>query len=255
MIKALSPYWIEIPFVSPNTSLTCTDFTLQVFVWNGDKATPPTTPTFEVTKTNPTASTGDSRINIANLVSDFIDFTQQEGTVTSLINGNNQVWVKYRTFYTTTDPEDYTNASNINTSLMLRGYSYGMDGENQSTPTNKILLSGNEFKVSRNSFFVLPIKIDEPAPTPVIFTLDSISFLSGTTWRFYYTKNFVAPFKLSYKLVGDVNWSLSIITLDTGTYIESDLAALPAGDYEFRLYFYNPLINGLEYSNIIAQTI
>ena len=175
MIKALSPYWLSIPLVSPNTSLTCTDFTLQVFVWNGDKGNPPTTPSYEATIKNPTASTTNKRVNIANLISDFVDFTQQEGTTTELLNGNNQNWVKWQTFYTTTEPSDATTPTNQNVELMLRGYSYGMDGENQSTPSNKILLSGNEFKVNRGGVFVLPIEIEEAIPPAPSITITSIT--------------------------------------------------------------------------------
>lgn len=188
MIKSLSPYWLYIPLVSPITSLTCTDFTLEVFVWNGDKGNPPTTPSYEATIKNPTASTGNKRVDIANLISDFVDFTQQEGTGTELINGNNQNWVKWRTYYTTTDETDATTPSNQNVELMTRGYAYGMDGENTSTPANKILLSGNEFKVSRNSVFVLPIEIEQSeTPTPSI-TINSITNVSGNTYEMAITK-------------------------------------------------------------------
>lgn len=197
MIKALSPYWIEIPFVSPNTSLTCTDFTLQVFVWNGDKGTPPSTPSYEITKTNTTGSTDVSRINIANLVSDFVDFTQQEGTTTELIDGNNQNWVKYQTFYTTSNASDRVIPSNVNIDLMLRGYSYGMDGENAKTPANKILLSGNEFKVNRGGVFVLPIKIEETQEQVGVIVFNSFTYNSSTATSsnidMFYTINGFSP--------------------------------------------------------------
>ena len=93
MIKTLSPYYITIPFVSPATALTCTSFTLKIYIWNGSKSAAPTTATWERTEQNPTSSTSNIKINIARLVNDFIDFTQSAGTTTEIINGNNQQWV------------------------------------------------------------------------------------------------------------------------------------------------------------------
>ena len=179
MIKTLSPYYLDIPFVSPLTGLTCTEFTLQIFVWSGLKDSPPAVSSWEITKKNPTGSTGTSRINIANIINDFIQFSPQEGTVTGFINGNNQYWVKWQTIYTTTNPSDYTSFSNQNIKLFTKGFSYGLDGENIETPTNKILLNGSEFKVNRNGFFVLPVEASEPPILPPSITITSVT-LEGT---------------------------------------------------------------------------
>jgi len=161
MIKSLSPYYITIPFVSPLSSLTCTAYTLQIFVWNGAKNEPPTTPSYEFTKPNPTASTGNDIVDIANVINDFINFNPSANDSTDLLNGNNQNWIRIQTFYETTEPLDATTPTNISVELMVKGYSYGMNGANQSTPTNKILLSGTEFKVNRGGTFVLPILTDD----------------------------------------------------------------------------------------------
>lgn len=257
MIKALSPYWIEIPFVSPNTSLTCTDFTLQVFVWNGEKSNIPVTPSYEITIKNATSSTGNSRVNIANLIADFIDFTQQEGTTTELIDGNNQNWVSWQTFYTTTDPLDATTPSNINTQLMLRGYSYGMDGENATTPANKILLSGNEFKVNRNGVFVLPIEIEETIPPTPELTLNSITLDSGTNYIYNYTINFEAPTgRPQYKLNEDLIWIYGDIA-GSGTIGTHEVTInIPVtGSVDFRVRAYDPVTNSTIISNVITLTI
>jgi hypothetical protein len=254
MIKALSPYWIEIPFVSPNTSLTCTDFALQVFVWNGEKSNLPATPSYEITIKNATSSTGNSRVNISNLIADFIDFTQQEGTTTELIDGNNQNWVSWQTFYTTSNPLDATNPSNINTQLMLRGYSYGMDGENATTPANKILLSGNEFKVNRNGVFVLPIETEQTAtPTPEL-VLTSVVLDSGSDYTYNYTINFdITKRSCEYKQTGSTDWELALIT---GIGIDEVTATIPlTGSVDFRLSFYDVLSNTQVRSNIITLVI
>ena len=139
MIKSLSPYYVSIPFVAPLSGLTCTSYTVALYVWSGDKATPPVEPVYLSTKQNPTGSTSNDSVNIANLISSFIPFTQQEGTSTGLIDGNNQYWVKWQTYYSTSNINDSITPSNVNTKLFVKGYSYGMDGQNAETPVNKIL--------------------------------------------------------------------------------------------------------------------
>ena len=121
MIKSLSPYYVTIPFVSPLSGLTSNSYTLQLFIWNGAKNEPPALPVYEFTKSNPTGSTLTDEIDIANLISDYISFTPQEGIGTQLLDGNNQLWVKWRTFYTTTDSNDAILPSNQNTKLMIKG--------------------------------------------------------------------------------------------------------------------------------------
>jgi len=160
MYKTLSPHYITTPFVSPATALTCTSYTLYVYVWKGLEASVPSTPSYQITKDNPTGSTSDSKISIARLVNDFISFTPLKATATSLLDSDNQVWVKTEVTYETTDPDDASIPQLENTELFIKGYGYGSDGENPETPTNKILISGDEFKVSRNSYYSLPIYTD-----------------------------------------------------------------------------------------------
>ncbi len=100
MIKNLSPYYKTIPWISPATGLTCTSFTLNIYVWDGLKTSPPIAPHYSITKNNVTDSDGSDKINIARLVSDYIDFSPLfPGTATTLNRGNNQAWVKTEVFY------------------------------------------------------------------------------------------------------------------------------------------------------------
>jgi len=165
MIKSLSPYYLTIPFKSPLTNETCTAYTLKIYVWNGLKNTAPSTASYQVTKGNPTLSGGSDKVNIARLVNDYIDFLAQTSGVTALYNGNNQRWVKTEIVYTTSNELDLDLAQLPTTTLLLQGYGYGLDGQNSQPPTNKILLSGEEFKVNRGGVFNLPILIDEPTST------------------------------------------------------------------------------------------
>lgn len=161
MIKSLSPYYLSVPFVSPLTSETCSKYTLNIYVWDGLKTATPTTPVYSVTKNNPTTSTGNDKINISRLVNDYINFIPAVGVATGLIDAENQRWCKTSVVYTTENILDTDVEQLENVSLVVKGYSYGMDGENVGLPINKILLEGTEFKVQRNGFFNLPILINE----------------------------------------------------------------------------------------------
>ena len=165
MIKTRSPHYVITSFVSPLTGETCSEYTLNVYVWSGLKASVPATPAFSETKQNPTSSTGDDEVNIARLVSPFVTFTPQTSTTTANLNGVNQAWVQHEVIYVTDDPADDDVKQSITIDLMIKGYGGGMEGINPSTPTNKILLSGSEFDVQRDGSFTLPILADEVATT------------------------------------------------------------------------------------------
>jgi hypothetical protein len=158
MIKTLSPYYITTPFVSPATVLTCTSYTLSIYVWSGLQSAVPATASYTITKDNPTASTGDSKVNIAKILNDFITFTPVKATSTVLLDTVNQQWVKTEVTYITTAPADASTPQLGVVNMFTRGYSYGNDGENIATPTNKILMYGNEFNVSRTSYIAVPLQ-------------------------------------------------------------------------------------------------
>ena len=174
MKKSSSPYYLTIPFVSPETSETCTSYTLSIYVWSGLEASVPLTATYTMTKYNPSLSIGNDEINIARVIKPQITFTPLKATSTSLLDSSNQVWVRTEVEYVTGNPTDTGLAQLINTELFSRGYAYGYEGANKSTPSNKILLSGTEFNISRSSYFSLPIDMqgyDYP-------TNDAISVIS-----------------------------------------------------------------------------
>ena len=163
-IKSLSPHYKNIPWVSPFTGLTCTAYTLELYAWVGLKTSAPIVPHFTISKNNVTDSISTDAINISRLVSDFIDFTEQtDAGVTTLIDGNNQAWVKTQVFYTTTDATELTLPQSISVDLMVKGKGYGLDGQNATIPTNKILIPTNNYKVYSEGRFVVPIKLDEHA--------------------------------------------------------------------------------------------
>ena len=160
MIKTLSPYYLSIPFVDPITSETCTSYTLKLYVWDGVKATPPATASYSITKNNPTTSTGSDKINVARLLNDYIDFMPATGIATGLIDGDNQRWCKFTLTYTV--PIDgLGDEQDVSTELVLKGYGYGMEGENAQPKASRLLLDGVEFKVNRTGVFNVPVKILE----------------------------------------------------------------------------------------------
>jgi len=249
MIKTLSTYWLDIPLVSPLTGLTCTEFTLQVFVWSGVKSSPPVLSSYEITKQNPIASIGNARINISNVINDFIQFTPQEGTITELIDGNNQRWVKWQVFYATTEPLDATTPSGTDTKLMVKGYNYGLEAENKETPTNKVLLNGREFKVSRNSFFTVPIEAEETFVAPAFLTIDNMTLISGANWDLFWSGGGnLDDIFFKWRLDGTVPWTIGAETATTDPFSASITAV--AGTYNVQLYSYDNDNAIFIYSNI-----
>ena len=248
MIKSLSPYNLTIPFVAPLSGLTCTEFTLEIFVWNGSKATPPIEPSYSKTIANPTASIGNTKVNIARLVNDFIDFTPYDTLVTELVNGNNQQWVKTQVKYLTSNVTDLL-PQEINVDLMVKGYSYGMDGANAQPPSNNIFLSGIEFKVQRNGYFVLPILIQEtvtPLATLAITLIEEdvapfydITYIeTGTHDEIYYR----------YRLQPETFWTVGDVFLGPSPFAVELPATL--GTYDVQIFTFDTINNVNVYSNI-----
>ena len=183
MIKTLSPYYVSIPLVNPNTLVVCNSYEINLFIWKGNKTAVPAVPEYYITQINAAASNGTHTFNIARIINDFIEFEIEPSFVTSLEDSNNQVWVRF--FITYDDEPELPQFQFVE--LAVRGYGYFLDGENPSTPINKVLLEGTEFKVNRNGLFVLPIELDEtPALEPSI-TIDSITDIGGGEFELAFT--------------------------------------------------------------------
>lgn len=160
MIKSLSTYNLIIPFVSPLTGATCSEYTMNLYIWNGIKTAVPVTPEYSITKLNYTTSTGNDRLNIARLVNDFIDFQPSISTVIDTLDADNQQWCKTEIIYTTANVLDDDVKQEALTQLVLKGFGYGNEGENPQPPTDNILLTGDLFRVSRESIFTIPLLLD-----------------------------------------------------------------------------------------------
>ena len=161
MIKALSSYYLSIPFLSPLTGATCTSYTVNLYIWSGLKSAVPATPIYTISKDNIAASIGTDKINIARLLNDYIEFFPNIGTVTGLISSNNQKWYKSEVIYTTADPLDLNVVQAESIDLVLKGYGYGNEGQNAQPPANKIYIPIGSYKINRSSMFTIPFKLDE----------------------------------------------------------------------------------------------
>jgi len=167
MIRANSPYYVSVPWISPASGLTATSYTLNIFVWNGDKTSPPSEPEYAITKTNsttPLQEGTDSTINISRLIVDFIDVTAVGGASSGVYGTTSAQWVKWNYTYVTSGGIEGTPQGDT-TKLFSRGYSYGNEGANIETITNNRLFNGSEFKAYRESKYSLPIKVSETLGT------------------------------------------------------------------------------------------
>lgn len=257
MIRSLSPYYITIPWVSPLNDETATSVLIKIYVWDGLKNSVPEASTYEVTKENALSSTDSFKLNIANWISDFIDIQKQSINTTTLINGNNQQWVKWEVYHYTED-DTYNDTPSVETvKLFSRGYNYGMSGENAEAVLG-FLTPLNEYKVSGDSVFSIPYLIDEstlPIPT---FTLNSVTLDSGNIYEYDLTiVDFDGNFALMYRQNGDTSWLESKRYYDytDGNYqlLSNDITL--TGDVDFVVGLYYPATSSYVYSNIITLTI
>ena len=164
MIRALSPFYIDTPLVYGG--VTCAKYTLNVWVWNGDKSTPDNTNSYQITYQNTTSSTGSHSININAIIQDYIEFTEPSPTLSTgiqLIDGNNQQWV-----YTYVTYDAVATLEHETTQIMTLGYSYGNEGRNVTAVSNQTLLNPQEYKVNRQGNFVFPIYVPTGATSSAV---------------------------------------------------------------------------------------
>ena len=253
MIKSLTPYYVNIPFVSPLTGATATTYTLNLFIWNGNKNAPPSEPQYQITKSNPTASTDFDKINIARLINDFLTFAPTKTDSTELINGNNQVWVRQEISYTTDNPLDDDVLQLPETNLALKGYTYGLEGENAQPPTNKIMIPIQDYKVDRNGVFNIPILIDEPTDTSELVITDVVN-TSGSTFEYTFTKNFTyLALKAQVRTTSLDVWGTPT-TFSGLTSPQSRIVSL-GSVFQTRIFAYNEATGNVIYSNIFNYSL
>ena len=190
MIRALSPFYIDTPLVYGG--VTCAKYTLNVWVWNGDKSTPDSTNSYQITYENTTASTGSHSININAIIQDYIEFKEPTPSLVAgvqVIDGNNQQWV-----YSYVTYDAVATIQNEATDIMVLGYAYGNEGRNVTSVKNNTLLIPQQYKVNRQGSFVFPIFV------PTGFTPQAISVKSYPALTINFT-NTPAQSDLSNKVI------------------------------------------------------
>jgi hypothetical protein len=166
MIRSLSPYYINIPWVSPATGLTSTSYTLSLFIWDGDKAAPPATAEYSLSKFNPTGlTTSDNTVDISRLINDFVELTPSQTNTTAYNSTSASWWVKWQYTYVVVGGGVENTPQGATTKLFANGYSYGNEGGNVETITQLKLFQGLEFKADRTSYYSLPILANESLDT------------------------------------------------------------------------------------------
>ena len=158
MIKTLSTYFLYIPFTNPTTLLVPLEYRVKLYIWQGSKTSVPALPIYTFTNPNPTLSNGIDRIDISRVINDFFEFGLTVPAVfNTLQNGNNQAWVNWEILYGDTP----TVISIQETNFAVKGYGFYQEGLNPQLPSNRILVDNNDFNISYDSIFVLPILLDE----------------------------------------------------------------------------------------------
>ena len=243
MIKTLSPHYLTISFIAPFSGLICTEYTLRIFIWNGSKLSPPSLPTYQITKENATGSDGSLEINIAKFVNDYIDFTP---------NADNQVWVKTDVIYKTSVPTDYTAPSNSQIQLAVKGYGYGMEGKNPQLPFNNILIPVQDYNV--NDKFIVPIYVEEPLDNAEIILTSVVPSAVPNNFIYTFTLNFV-PTSITMErtitaFLNDFNTKIILPNILSPQTIEMT----GASNFKTRLRAISPVSNTVIYSNTIVIT-
>lgn len=251
MIKTLSSYYLDIPFVSPLTSLTSTSIVIKLYVWNGLKTSAPTEATYTLTEQNPEALTTNLSVNIAKLINDFIDFTPQVIT-TNYQDGNNQVWVKSEVFYNTENTSEASTPQLLNVYLAVKGYGYAMEGLNPQLPTDKILLTNREFKVNSSTKFIVPILLDESATATPSLEILTITSVGGTDYDITFTT--VGTFTELDLYIDSVVGLIEVDTFGITSPQTFDLGT-ETGDLEFYLGGLDSVSNSYVYSPVFLKTI
>lgn len=240
MIKTLSPHYLSIPLTNPLSGVVCDSYVAKFYIWNGSKVAAPSTPEYEMTKINAAGSSTTDNLNISRIVSDYIEFDFTGITATSLVDGDNQVWVKIEVYY-----DDVPSVPGFySVQLATKGYGYFMEGENPQVPANKVLLTGDEFKVSRQGMFVLPLMGSEPTVGTRTLSVTSLESLGLNTYYATASANFgYSQLLLFVRMPGETEWQPT-------TVVSANIFIAPIAfiDVEFEY-------RGAAYDTVTAQVI
>jgi hypothetical protein len=252
MIKTLSPYNITIPYLSPLTGLVCTEFTMKLYIWKGLKTAIPVTASYEITKSNPELLETSTKINIANLINPFLSFVPVLVTDTDFVDSTNQTWYSISVFYTTSNVTEVNTPQLQETKLAVKGYSYGMEGENAETPANKVLIQAREFKVSSDSKITIPIELTETTPPTAEIVITAVDLIAGEQYDVTFTS--VGTYTTFYAIITpDVGDAVIVLMSDITS--PQEITITFTGDVDVQMFGYDSATATTIYSNIFSITI
>jgi len=143
MIKTRSTYLLEVGLDATFNTI------IELYVWKGDSGLKPDFPAYTITDKNPALDTT-RKINLSNLLNDFIEFVPFSSVSTGLVNNSNSLNIVVdRTVDGITTP--------ILTEVGVKGFYSAIEGVNVGLPTNKILVAGDYMKASKTSSVLIPL--------------------------------------------------------------------------------------------------
>lgn len=148
-----SPHYVNIPFDFETT----TSVTLDLFVWDGDLSVVPAVATYSLTLPRPSINFAEFNVDLAKLIAEqlepkpFIDLGGTPEVVDS--TADSVKWVNYVASYT--DPDEEI-ADIQGTFVSVDGYGFYDEGVNPTKPTNNILSTCFNRKVSRDGIILFP---------------------------------------------------------------------------------------------------
>lgn len=164
MILTRSPYYLDIPWISPFSMDLSDKYIVQVYVWSGLKSSVPSEPTYEQENKNPLGRTGSTKVDISNFVNDALTIDLVSDTTTNIVDSNSAVWVKSQVIYYVDEVAE--SPQFVTTLLAVKGYGYGIDGQNTTIPANNVLSSITQSNINKG-YYYLPIKVSETVATDV----------------------------------------------------------------------------------------
>ena len=108
----------------------------------------------------------------------FTNFTMEMFVNVYQLTGSlafNRIVQTDTTFLTIVGSPVYGTVNALSLYSAVSGYTYGLDGENATVPANNILLYGTEFKVNRDSGFILPLIGNDTNVTVISYPLNEIN--------------------------------------------------------------------------------
>ncbi len=185
MILTRSPYYLTIPWESPSSMTIPDKYIIELYIWEGLKASVPLTATYEIENKNPLERTGSVDVDISSYINDFLTVNLEVDTETNVIDSKSAIWVKSQVIYYISDVAQTPEFES--TDLAIKGYGYGIEGKNTTIPTNNALTSALSVNVSAKTYFNVPIKVSESEDTDVSVLsypdndIDYIDTISATT--------------------------------------------------------------------------